>query len=100
MFVVESIQDLWNHIAYVMAYAPDQFPPEDFLTEDKQMNLDRAFEKLHQGIEIAYSGPSHSSKRVLLSSILDRSYLAYKAGDGTVAGHFLNEFQDKIFKID
>ena len=51
MFVVESVDDLWNHIAYVIAYAPDQFPVEDFLADNEQMNLDRAFDQLRQGMQ-------------------------------------------------
>ena len=100
MFVVETVDDLWNHIAYVMAYAPDQFPHEDFLTEDQQMNLERAFDQLRGGIEVAYPEPSYALKRDLLNGILDRSYAAYRADDEIAAGHLLNEFQDNIFKAD
>lgn len=53
MFVMESVDDLWNHIAYVMAYAPDRFPYRDFLADDEQMNLDGAFMQLRQGVEVA-----------------------------------------------
>lgn len=59
MFVVKSIDDLWNHIAYVMGYAPDQFPYEDFLPDDQQMNLDRSFEQLRQAFKLPI--PSQSS---------------------------------------
>jgi len=100
MLVVENVNDLWNHIAYVLLCAPDQFPREDFLSEDEQMNLDRAFEQLHQGVRIAYPEPDFASKRTILSDILDRSYAAYKAGEDITAGHLLNEFQDNIFKTD
>jgi hypothetical protein len=100
MFVMESVDDLWNHIAYVMGYAPDQFPYEDFLADDQQMNLDRAFEQLRKGVEVAYPEPSYASNRALLNGILDRSYAAYKRGDEIAAGHLLNEFQDNIFKSE
>lgn len=98
MFVMESVEDLWNHIAYVMGYAPDNFPYEDFLDEEQQMNLNRAFDQLRKGIDIAYPEPAYESKRTLLNGILDRSYAAYKSNDEIAAGHLLNEFQDNIFK--
>jgi hypothetical protein len=41
MFVLESIDDLWDHIAYVLAYALDKFPFRDFLSVDEQMTLER-----------------------------------------------------------
>jgi hypothetical protein len=100
MFVVESVDDLWNHIAYVLGCAPDQFPVEDFLTDDQQMNLDRAFEQLRQGVEIAYPEASFADKRALLYGILDQSYAQYQAGENIKAGHLLNDFQDNIFKRD
>jgi hypothetical protein len=95
-----SVDDLWDHIAYVMAYAPDQFPYRDFLPDDQQMNLDRAFEQLRQGVEIAYPEPEFASKRTTLNDILDRSYAGYRAGEDVAAGHLLNEFQDNVFKTE
>jgi hypothetical protein len=53
MYVMETIDDLWEHIAYVLAYAPDKFPYRDFLPDDQQMNLERAFEQLRKGVLIA-----------------------------------------------
>ena len=98
MFVMESVDDLWNHIAYVMAYAPDQFPHRDFVADDEQMNLERAFSQLRQGVEIAYPEAEYVDKRFLLYDILDRCHAHYKAGENVRAGHLLNEFQDNIFK--
>jgi hypothetical protein len=100
MFVMESVDDLWDHIAYVMAYAPDQFPYRDFIPDDQHMNLDRAFEQLRQGVEIAYPEASFADKRGLLHGILDQSYAQYQAGENIKAGHLLNDFQDNIFKRD
>jgi hypothetical protein len=100
MFVVDSVEDLWNHIAYVLICAPDEFPHEDFLPDDQQMNLDRAFEQLRQGVEIAYPEAEFAVKRALLHGILDRSYKLYLAGEAVPAGHLLNEFQDNIFKSE
>lgn len=98
MFVMESVDDLWNHIAYVLAYAPDQFPHRDFLADDRQMNLYRAFEQLRQGVDIAYPEPEFEARRASLNSILDLSYEAYQAGEDVKAGHLLNEFESNIFK--
>lgn len=98
MFTMESVDDLWNHIAYVLAYAPDRFPHEDFLSSDQQMTLDRAFEQLRQGVTLAYPEDGFSDKRSKLFALLDNSYTAYKVGDELKAGHLLNEFEDNIFK--
>ncbi len=97
MYIVESVDDLWNYIAYVNAYAPDRFPYEDFLPDDKQMNLDRAFEQLRKGIEIAYPEKEFIEKREMLNGILNRSYVSYRAGEEDEAGNLLNDFESNIF---
>jgi len=98
MFVMESVDDLWDHIAYVLAYAPNDFPYRDFLPADQQMNLDRAFEQLRQGIEIAYPEQKMSAKRSVLGQLLDDAYSAYRNNEPIKAGHLINQFQDGIFK--
>ena len=98
MFVVESIDELWDHIAYVLLYAPDGFPYEDFLAPDEQMTLDRAFQQLHAGVVIAYPEEKFEGKRQELHGILDRSFLAYRNGREAEGGTLLNEFEGRIFK--
>ncbi len=100
MFEMRNVEDLWEHIAYVRGYAPDQFPVEDFLSEDEQMNLDRAFEQLREGVQIAYPEAQFADKRASLHGLLDQSYAQYQAGEIIRAGHLLNDFQDQIFKRD
>ena len=98
MFLMQTVEDLWQHIAYVLAYAPDRFPYRDFLPDDQQMNLELAFKQLRQGVTIAYPDIAFADKRASLNGILDQSYAAYKAGEDVKAGHLLNDFQDSIFK--
>jgi hypothetical protein len=97
-FKIESVDDLWNHIAYVLAYAPDRFPKEDFLAADQQMNLEMAFEQLREGVLVAYPEEGFATKRNYLFELLDRSYIAYGNGDELNAGQLLNECEDEIFK--
>lgn len=98
MFGMESIDDLWDHIAYVLGYAPDRFPYRDFLAADEQMTLDRAFQLLHAGVVIAYPEEQFKAKRHELHAILDRSFLAYRSGEEIGGGTLLNEFEARIFK--
>ena len=98
MFVMQSVDDLWNHIGYVLCYAPSSFPYENFLTPDQQMTLDMAFELLHAGVVVAYPEDSFTDKRKELHALLDRSFLAYQGGQEIVGGTLLNEFESRIFK--
>jgi hypothetical protein len=98
VFKVKTVDDLWDHIAYVMTYASVGFPYRDFLPADQQMNLERGFDLLRQGILVAYPEESFAKKRAELDAILDESFALYRAGEDVKAGHLLNEFQDAIFK--
>jgi exonuclease VII small subunit len=98
MFVMESVDDLWNHIAYVLAYAPDKFPYRDFLSDEDQMTLELAFKQLREGVMIAYPEDSFASKRDELNEILDRSLEMFRNGNEIAAGHELNNFEGQIFK--
>jgi len=95
---IKTVDDLWNHIAYVLGSAPDSFPQEDFLSKNQQMNLEKAFDELRRGVNIAYPDDFFPEKKTILNEILDRSYSLYKAGKDIEAGHLLNEFEDNIFK--
>ena len=98
MFKMESVNDLWEHLAYVLGYAPNDFPVEDFLQDKDQMNLEKAFKQLRDGVEIAYPENEYAGHRVKLNVILDESYKAYKAGEETKAGRLLISFQNEIFR--
>jgi len=100
MFVVETVDDLWNHIAYVISYAPNRFPYRDYLGPDGQMDLDKAFGQLRAGVTIAYPEDEYSSKREDLEAILRRSHEAYQSGDDIRGIRLLQEFEDGIFKSD
>ena len=98
MFKMENIDDLYNRIAYVILYGPDRFPYRNYLDEDEQMTLDKAFSQLRSGIEIAYPDEYHPEKKPLLYTLLDQSLAAYRAGEDLKGAHLLQDFQDKVFK--
>ncbi|HEX5008620.1 MAG TPA: hypothetical protein VFV70_16010 [Hyphomonadaceae bacterium] len=96
-FVMETVSDLWDHIAYVMEYAPTDFPREDYLLPEQQMTLDMAFDQLQQGVAIAFPGASASAQRAQLVALLDRSLGEYRNGNRTEAAGMLAEFESIIF---
>lgn len=96
---VHSVDHLYNLIGYVVLRAPDRFPVEDYLADEDQMTLDRAFECLRDGILIAYPEDAAHEKRAWLNDALDRSLAAYRQGDDVGGAHILqDDFQDAIFK--
>lgn len=98
---IQSVDHLYNLIGYVVLRAPDRFPVEDYLADEDQMTLDRAFERLRDGILIAYPEDAAHEKRAWLNDALDRSLAAYRQGDDVGGAHILqDDFQDAIFKQD
>jgi hypothetical protein len=95
-YVMESVADLWDHIAYVMEYAPDRFPQEVGWKPDEQMNFDLAFRQLHQGLDIAIP-PTAADRKLALHGLLDRSMAEYTTGDKALARGMLAEFETQLF---
>jgi len=96
---VQSVDHLYNLIGYVVLRAPDRFPVEDYLAEEDQMTLERAFGRLRDGILIVYPEDAARDKRAWLNDALDRSLAAYRQGDDVGGAHILqDDFQDAIFK--
>lgn len=100
-YAITSVDDLWNHIAYVRGYAPNYFKTEDFLRPEEQMTLDRAFALLRDGVLVAYPGENDEAKRQWLFDALARALAAYRDGDEVAGATILqDDFEDAIFKVD
>ncbi len=106
MFKMENMRDLRGRIPYMFLYSPDQYPYEDFLSDENQMNLDLGFSQLHQGVEIAlppkkYPEAIWDKKRKHLHDLLNESYRLFKTDDPAQhdkARMMLDDFDMLIFK--
>jgi hypothetical protein len=96
-FLMESVSQLWDHIGYVLEYAPANFPYEAELMPAQQMNLELAFQQLNQGVAIAYPPPAEAEFSARLSSLLDRSLAEYRNGDAEAGKTLLLEFEATMF---
>lgn len=102
MYLMSDLEDLWNHVGYVVLCLPDQFPVEDFLSDEDQMTMEKGYEQLHQGINIAYppdqyKGKDYDDLRNHLASYLLESRKAYDMGDVVKGAHLLQDFRNAIF---
>ncbi len=102
MFRMLDLTDLWNHIGYMILCLPDHFPIEDFLSDEDQMDMDKGYTQLHEGISVAYpkekhSGQAYNDLRSRLATYLHQSQQAYNEGDVVKGAHLLQDFQDEIF---
>jgi hypothetical protein len=95
---IRDIDSLYDFIGYVVLSAPDAFPEEDYLQPEEQMNLERAFEELRNGIGLIEPTMMNDTKRKDMLSLLDESLNSYRAGDDLNGAHRLQDFEALIFK--
>ena len=95
---VKDIDSFYDFIGYVIISAPDRFPVEDYLADDEQMNLEKAFEELYKGLELIDERVADDSKKAKLSDMLKESISAYRSGDEYKGAHLLQDFEEEIFK--
>jgi hypothetical protein len=98
MALVHDVDSFYNFIGYVVLTAPNRFPVRDYLAQDQQMNLDRAFAELRKGLQLVAAEVSDEEKKTNLSALLDDSLTAYRTGDDVRGAHLLNAFEALIFK--
>ena len=101
MYLMKDLEDLWDHVAYMVLCCPDSFPYRDFLGDD-QMNMEKGYAQLHEGIAIAYpteeySGEAYDKLRSDLAKMLETSKAGYERGDLKTGAFTLQDFRDRIF---
>ena len=94
---VRDVNSLYNFIGYVVLRAPDQFPREDYLPDDEQLTLDKAFEELRTGVHLVQADFPERQLTGELQVILDESLALYRAGERVAAAHRLQDFSSAIF---
>jgi len=95
---VKNLNDLLDFLSYMVLYAPDEFPEEDYLSPEEQMNLEKAFEVLNNSMEFVREKISNGDQLQQLQGLLNDSNTAYKDGDDVKGAHLLQEFEAVVFK--
>lgn len=94
---VRDVNSLYDFIGYVVLRAPDQFPREDYLRDDEQLTLDKAFDELRAGVRLVQADFPERQVSGELQLILDESLALYRSGERVAAAHRLQDFSSAIF---
>lgn len=94
---VKNISTFRDFLSLVIVHAPDDFPEEDYLAADEQLNLVRAFGELYKGLEILLQSRNGVLDADALRETLDRALSAYRSGDDVQGAHLLQEFEALAF---
>lgn len=95
---VKNVPTFKDFLSLVIVHAPDDFPKEDYLAPDEQLNLARAFGELYKGLEMLLDSRCSSLQVTALRGILDRALTAYRSGEDVKGAHLLQEFEAIAFK--
>jgi len=94
---VTSIQSFKDFLSLVIVHAPDDFPEEDFLKPQEQLDLESAFVELRHGLTLLANPGVSASSAASLASFLDRALVAYRSGDDIAGAHLLQELESQAF---
>lgn len=90
---IKNYDSFVDFISYVLLSAPNDFPREDYLSGEKQMTLDKAFEELNGGMKFVMAKVKDDIVIAKLQNILDESHAAYRKGDNIKGAHLLQDFE-------
>ena len=92
---VYDADSFYDFLGLVAQCAPD-FPEEDFLSADEQLDLDSAFRELFAGLQFLRDRISPAD---LLAGrhLLEKSLEAFSLGDEIKGSHFLQELDRLLF---
>lgn len=86
-----------DFLSLVIVHAPDDFPMEDYLEPEEQLNLQVAFRELSNGIDILASAGISPAQVTELHAILEKAFSEYQAGNDVKGAHALHELEKRAF---
>ena len=97
IWIHERISEYRSFLGYVLLSAPDNFPIEDYLNENEQMNLEKAFAELFRAFPMLKQRQKDEEILKLAHETLQISYEGYKSGNEIKGAHALQEFEGLIW---
>lgn len=95
---INSYETLIDFLSMVIVHAPDDFPKEDYLRDDDQLTLEKAFDEINRGMHfVPFMNLGHGELSEL-QGYIDASLAAYQAGDDVKGAHLLQDFENKILR--
>lgn len=90
---IKNLNTFRDFVSLVVVHAPDDFPREDYLSDDEQLDLESAFSELNGGLRFL----PVDRQMPELRSLLDEALAAYRSGNDVEGAHVLQSFETKAF---
>ncbi len=85
-------------LSLVLTDAPDRWVKEDFLKEEDQLDLEKAFELLRNKFHFVEERVRDPQTLVDLRALLEATYAAYKAGESRRGAFLIQDYEELILK--
>lgn len=97
---IENFEELVDFLSMVAVCAPDSFPKEDYLRDDEQLTLERAFDELRQGIRLVAERTPDDAVLEQLRECLEDAFASYKQGNDIKGAHLLQDSEGILLRIN
>lgn len=98
MIWVNSFEELCEFLATIIIFAPDSFPNEDYLPDEKQLNLMKAYDELFLGLKFISEKVEDDSVVKLTKQYLEDSKRLYEEGNESKATKTIQELREILRK--
>ena len=89
---IQNYQEFYEFLAKLLLCAPDDFPEEDYLPADKQLNLQRAYEELDKGLVYVQQKLDDDKYQAIVADLRE-SKLAYESGDEATGAKLIQKLR-------
>lgn len=93
---ITGLKDLKQFLSVVILSAPDDFPQEDYLSEDEQLNLERSFNYIRKSFSVIPEISENPDKLQSYMEITEQAYREYELGEVVKGAKLLQEMRSNI----
>lgn len=93
MNLIQNYQEFYEFLAKLLLCAPDDFPVEDYLPTEKQLNLQRAYDELDKGLIFVKQRLNNDEKYQRVVADIKESKMAYEVGNESKGAQLIQKLR-------
>jgi hypothetical protein len=98
-FGFKDLHGFKDYVGFVILCTPDEFPIDDWLKPEAQMNLERAFVGLRYGLDVTTAEKGESEVVATCRQLVEEAYAMYQVGHDIEGQKKLEEMDQLLNKL-
>jgi hypothetical protein len=98
-FGFKDLHGFKDFVGFVILCAPDEFPSDDWLQPEEQMNVERAFVGLRYGLDVTAKEKGESEVVATCRQLVKEAYAEYQSGRAVEGQQKLEEMDGLLSKL-